>query len=116
MPAPAHKPTEESRTTVRALATYGIPREEIAHYIGVTEKTLKKYYDEEVLSGRSKTNAAVGQFLARMATGQAMKDKDQPASRKECLTAAIFWAKTRMGFQEQSRPKSPLAGILSDYG
>lgn len=115
MPAP-HSPTDKSRSTVQALATYGIPREEIANYMGVTEKTLKKHYDEEIMAGRSKTNAAVGQFLARMATGQAMKDEKAPATRKECLTAAIFWAKTRMGFQEQSKPKSPLAGMLSDYG
>lgn len=114
MPAP-HKPTKENRSTVRALATYGIPREEIANYMGVTEKTLKKHYDEEVRQGRSKTNAAVGQFLAKMATGQAMNDNKQPATRKECLTAAIFWAKTRMGFQEQTKTRSPLAGMLGDY-
>lgn len=111
MPA-QHKPTDATRAQVKSLASFGIPREDIAQYMEMTEKTLKKHYDDEIRIGRAKTNAAVGQFLGRMATGQAMKDKDNPATRKECLTAAIFWSKVRMGFSESPRKSSPLSDMI----
>lgn len=114
MPA-EHKPTDETRSTVEALASFGIPQEDIAAQIQVAPKSLRKHYSEEINRGIAKTNAKVGQFLAKHATGIAMQDKDNPASRQQCLTAAIFWSKCRMGFNENVKPKSMLNGLLADY-
>lgn len=97
MPTPAHKPTIEKRAEVRALASFGTPHEDIAKYIGVAVHTLRKYYLEELNSSAIKANAAVGKYLFSLASGNAMK---QGATHGDCRTAAIFWAKTRMGWRE----------------
>lgn len=113
MPA-EHKPTDATRAQVEALASYGVPQEHIAAYIEIAPKTLRGHYQKELYKGEAKTNAAVGQFLARHASGMAMQDTN-PASRQQCLTAAIFWSKCRMGFSENAKPKSLLSNLLADY-
>lgn len=90
MPRPAHKSDEASRRQVEALAGYGVPETGIAAMIGVDPKTLRKHYPHELKIGHTKANSAVAQSLFRKATG------DGPQS----VTAAIFWAKTRMGWKE----------------
>ena len=90
MARPGHKPDEASRRQVEALAGYGVPETGIAAMIGVDPKTLRKHYPHELKIGHTKANSAVAQSLFRKATG------DGPQS----VTAAIFWAKTRMGWKE----------------
>lgn len=92
-----HKPDAKSRTEVSALCSFGIPQEEIAAYIGIDAKTLRKYYRKELDSSVTKANAAVGRFLYQNASGQTLKDG---ASHSDCVRAAMFWAKTRMGWRE----------------
>lgn len=46
MANPRHKPTESSRAQVEALAGYGVRHDEIALYIGIDPKTLRKHYRE----------------------------------------------------------------------
>lgn len=94
---PPHEPTDRTRAEVSALYSFGIPQEDIARYIGIDAKTLRKYYREELDSSVTKANAAVGRFLYQNATGSTLKDG---ASHSDCVRAAMFWAKTRMGWRE----------------
>lgn len=100
MPAKAHEPTDQTRSEVAALASFGIPQEDIASYIGISHPTLRKHYSEELKVSSIKANAAVGEYLYRLASGMALKDPENPASHSECSRSAMFWAKTRMGWRE----------------
>ena len=86
----AHKPDPSQRKQVEAMAAYGIPETDISRVVGVDPKTLRKHYRSELDLGHLKANTAVAQSLFKKATG------DGPQS----VTAAIFWAKTRMGWKE----------------
>lgn len=97
--SPTHKPTAETSAEVRALASFGVPQEEIATYLNIDPKTLRKYYQAELMQSRLKVHARVGSFLVNAATGAAMK-QDTGATYRDCLTAAIFYGKTRMGLKE----------------
>jgi len=97
MANPPHAPTPESRAQVSALYSYGITQEEIARFIGIDPKTLRLHYRDELDSAHVKANAKVGQFLFQNASGQTLKDG---ASHSDCVRAAMFWAKTRMGWRE----------------
>ena len=92
-----HEPTDKTRSEVSALASFGVPQEDIAAYIGISKPTLRKHYPDELAFSSIKANATVGKFLFSMASGQALK---QGATYGDCKTAAMFWAKTRMGWRE----------------
>lgn len=92
-----HEPTSKTRAEVSALYSFGIPQAEIATYIGVDAKTLRKHYREELDNSVTKANAAVGKFLYQNASGATLKEG---ASHSDCVRAAMFWAKTRMGWRE----------------
>lgn len=97
---PPHEPTERTRAEVSALYSFGIPQEDIGRYIGIDAKTLRKHYREELDNSVTKANAAVGRFLYQNATGNTLKDG---ASHSDCVRAAMFWAKTRMGWSETQK-------------
>ena len=97
MANPPHAPTEKTRAEVAALYSYGIPQKEIASFIGIDTKTLSKHYREELDVAQVKAHAAVGRFLFQSATGATLKEG---ASHSDCVRAAMFWAKTRMGWKE----------------
>ena len=86
---PPFEPTEEQRRMVKGMAALGIPRRDIGYVLGVSEDTVEKYFLEELNVGPAEANARIGQFLYRQAQTN--------------LTAAIFWAKTRMGWREVNR-------------
>jgi len=92
-----HEPTDKTRAEVSALASFGVRREDIASYIGIDAKTLRKHYRDELDNSTTKANAAVGKLLYQAASGQAIKDG---ASYSDCVRAAMFWAKTRMQWRE----------------
>lgn len=94
---PPHKPTDKTRAEVQALASFGTPQDEIAAYIGISKHTLEKHYPDEITAAETKANAQVGRFLFRAASGQATREG---ASHADCVRAAMFWAKTRMGWRE----------------
>ena len=114
MPNKSHEPTDQTRSEVAALASFGIPQEDIAAYIGISHPTLRKHYEQELKVSSIKANAAVGKYLYRLASGMALKDPQNPASHSECSRSAMFWAKTRMGWRETnhtlhgSDPDNPL--------
>jgi hypothetical protein len=94
-----HTPTPETRAEVRALASFGVTHEQVSTYLGIDAKTLRKHYREELDTSALKVHARVASFLANAATGAALK-QDTGATYRDCLTAAIFYGKTRMGLKE----------------
>jgi hypothetical protein len=94
---PQHKVTDENKKIVKALVAYGIPHIDVARKIGCNQDTLRKHYREELDDAMTEANGAVGQYLFGLATGKAM---DKGATHGDCSRAAIFWAKTRMGWKD----------------
>jgi hypothetical protein len=92
LPAAFH-PTEEQRRTVEKLSGLGLPQSSIATVLDIDEKTLRKQLRSEVDAGMTKANTAVAEFLFDAATGK--RGGGDPA-----ITAAIFWAKTTLGWNE----------------
>ena len=88
-------PTDEQRRTVEAMVSYGIPQVDIARVIGmgIDDDTLRKHFREEIDTGAARANTRVAQFLFEQATG--LRGDGSAA-----VTAAIFWAKTRMRWKE----------------
>ena len=58
-----HNPTPELRQHVKSLCAVGLPQEDIAIIIGVSEKTLRLHYRQELDEGAEEANAAVVGFL-----------------------------------------------------
>lgn len=85
--AAAHKPTEKTRIEVAALAGFGARAEDIAAYLGISDKTLAKHYKEELKTGSIKANAAIAKTLFN-------------AAKEGNVSACIFWLKTRAGWRE----------------
>ena len=69
MARPGFKVNDEKRNTVRVLAGYGLKHEQIAQMIGIrSPKTLRKYFQGELESGKAEASAQVAQTLYKMAT------------------------------------------------
>ena len=85
-----HKPDQKTRATVEAMCSYGIPHEDIAKVIGIDDKTLRKYYRNELDTATAKANSQVAQRLYKKCMG------DDTAS-------IIFWLKTRAQWKEISK-------------
>ncbi len=85
------KPTAEERKLVEQMVAVGIPQESIAAVIrdGIQAKTLRKHFRREIDTAKVKAHAKIGGKLFN----QAMNGN---------TTAAIFWAKTQMGWKETS--------------
>ena len=91
MPNIAYKPNDKDRSIVRAMASYGIPQEDIGKVIDISHVTLRKYYAPELETASIQANAKVAETCYSMATsGQ------HPA-------ATFFWLKTRAGWREVER-------------
>lgn len=83
-----HEPTDEQRKLVSALASYGVTQKDICEQIEIDLKTLRKHYRKELTKSMTMANAKIAESLFKMAT------------QKMNVAAAIFWAKTRMGWRE----------------
>ena len=81
-------PTDDERKMVSQMAAVGIPHEQIAAVTrdGIDADTLKKYFTNELREARIKANAKIGASLYNRAINGD-------------TTAAIFWAKTQMGWR-----------------
>lgn len=75
---------------VEQMSAVGIPQESICLVIrdGIDDKTLRKHFRRELDTAAVKANAKVGGTLFNKAMAGD-------------TTAAIFWAKTRMGWKEK---------------
>ena len=85
-----HVPTSESRALVLALAISGAGHKQICAVVGISYRTMRKYYAPEVDKGLDRANSVVAAKLYGLC-------------REGNLTALIFWAKTRMGWRETDR-------------
>jgi hypothetical protein len=88
---PTFKPTDEERKLVEQMSAVGIPQSNIAMIIrdGIDDKTLRKHFRKELDTAATKANAKIGGTLFNKAVNGD-------------TSAAIFWAKTRMGWKETS--------------
>jgi predicted transcriptional regulator len=96
---PEHIPTPETRAVVCSLRRFGVTYEEVAAHIGITKPTLIKHYREELDKTYNESARQVSDFLFNAASGRALQVEDK-ATHADCVRAAIFWAKTRMGWRE----------------
>lgn len=87
-------PTEEQRYTVSLMAGIGIVHDEIAKCVGISDETLRKYFREELDTGKVKTIARVADSLVR----QALAGN---------ITAAIYYLKTQGGWRETGDASKP---------
>ncbi|WP_144185795.1 hypothetical protein [Elioraea rosea] len=83
------EPTEEQRRTVRAMSGFGIPQEDIATFLEIEPKTLRRHFRRELDRGMVEATAKVAQSLFQMAT------------TGNNVAAAIFWMKARAGWREK---------------
>jgi hypothetical protein len=83
------KPTDEQRRTVRAMAGYGMPHVDIATFLDIDAKTLRKHFTRELEMGSIEATTKVAQSLFRLAT------------EGKNVAAAIFWMKARAGWREK---------------
>ena len=72
-------------------AALGQPHEDIAQMLGISRNTLEKHFGAELSVGALRANLKVGSNLFKIATA----DPPLPGT----VTAAMFWAKTRMGWR-----------------
>ena len=91
MARPPFQPTEQNQKQVKTMAALGFRHDDIATIIGITPKTLRKHFRNELDCGAIEANARVLRTLFEMA----ISGKNTAAS--------IFWAKTRCGFREKAR-------------
>lgn len=85
-----HRPTENTRGQVQALAGYlGLPQAEVAACLGITEKTLRKHYRADLDHATVKANATVAEALFTKAINGD-------------TAAMIFWLKARARWSEKA--------------
>lgn len=84
---------ENTAAQVLTMAGFGLTLLEIAKVVGMSQPTLHKLYRPELDRGHIVANAKVAHSLFTMAT--------HPT--KPNVSAAIFWAKVRMGWRESGR-------------
>ena len=86
---PPYTPTEEQRRTVRALAGFGVPHDDICLVVKCSPPTLRKWFRHELDVATIEANARVAQTLFQQAT--------TPGN----IAATIFWLKARAGWREK---------------
>lgn len=90
-----HEPTDENRRLISTLSGIGVPAKMIAAQIGIADKTLLKYYQDDMDKGRAKATSQIAKRLYDIA----MSDS------KEALTACIFWLKCRANWSTLDGPE-----------
>ncbi len=92
------EPTPEQRRTVRAMAGFGAPQDDIATFLDIDPKTLRKHFRIELDRGGIEATTKVAQSLFRMAT------------EGNNVAAAIFWMKARAGWRDRASVEHSVAG------
>jgi hypothetical protein len=87
-------PTPEQRTLVENAAAFGVKQELLAANLGISDKTLRKYFRAELDGGMFKAHMVVGKGVFAMAR--------QSADEKVRADMSKFYARTQMGWKETS--------------
>jgi len=87
-----HEPTEKTRTQVQQASGLGLPQEQIGALIGISDKTLRKYYGTELALGKATASASIAKSLFNKA-------------QSGDTTAMIWWTKAQMGWGETNTTK-----------
>lgn len=89
---PPFAPTDKDRATVKSMSAFGIPDYEIAKVLGITARTMRKHFWQELEVGHIEANAKVAQSLYKKATGDG----------NQAVQAAIFWLRSRAGWRDKA--------------
>ena len=95
---PAHVPTPALRGLVSLACASGRTQLQIASAMKISDSTLRKHYAEELEDGGNRLILNIAATLAAIAQNQ---------NHPKCVTAAIFWLKTKGGFVEKGTPVDP---------
>lgn len=85
-----HTPSPEQSRQVLLMTGMGILQVEIARWLSIDLKTLRKRYRRELDTGATEANLRVAQSLFQMAT------------KERVPAAAIFWLKARADWKDGS--------------
>ena len=108
IPQEAHKPTPEMQKLVESTSGLGLPHEQIAILVGIDDKTLRKYYRNELDMGKAKANGQIAKTLFQKATAGD-------------TTSLIWWTKAQMRWSETVKQEvtgsngEPLQGIQVSF-
>ena len=108
---PSHVPTEKDRKTVEAMASYGVPQDEIALVLGVSPPTLRRHYAETAGQG-----ADWGDDLGPGRAGARHRAQQQLGSRRAspCARYAPFGSATTPTSKPHALP--PKSTMRRKYG
>ena len=108
IPQEAHKPSDESRRLVESSSGLGLPHEQIGILVGIDDKTLRKYYRQELDKGKAKANGQIAKTLySKAISGD--------------TTSLIWWTKAQMRWSETVKQEvtgadgEPLQGIQVSF-
>jgi hypothetical protein len=87
-----HEPTPQLQKKVKQHASLGVTHEDIARLMGISKPTLEKHYRPQLDTAILELNTAV---IGKLASAATSREHTGPT-----ITAAIFWAKTRLGWKE----------------
>jgi predicted transcriptional regulator len=90
MARPTFQATKQLSEKVKTMTSVGVRQEDIARVLGVTPKTLRKHFREQLDLGAIEANADVANTCYRMATSGTN------------TSATIFWLKVRCGWRENA--------------
>jgi hypothetical protein len=104
---PKFEPTPDQRSQVKLMKALGIPEDRICKTIinprtkkPVAPMTLARAFRRELESGATECHALVGNLILCTALGKRPALGDPIKSEQVRMTAAIFYAKTQMGWKE----------------
>ena len=104
---PKFEPTPDQRSRVKLMKALGIPEDQICKTITnprtgkpVAPMTLARAFAAELASGATEVHAHVGNFIICAILGKKPALGDAIKSEQVRMTAAIFYAKTKMGWRE----------------
>ena len=93
---PWHRVTKESRRVVLEAIGLGLQQTNVARMLGISDRTLRKHYREEIDIAVDKINFDVARALYLRAS-----------SGKDTI-ASIYFTKARLGWKETSSQEAPL--------
>ena len=64
-----HIPDDKTKAQVQQAAGLGLPHEQIGALIGISDKTLRKYYATELALGKATASASIAKSLYNKALG-----------------------------------------------